>query len=262
MTIPLLTSRLLRSGGFAHGFTTRAGGVSPPPYDTLDFAMLRDPERLAENRRRLAESVGFDPSRLYQVTQVHGSTVLDAEGDVAALASREADALVAEPGSGNVVAVRVADCVPVLVADPESGRVAAAHAGWRGVVGGVLEATVERMKRGGAIPSVLLAAIGPCIGSCCFEVGADVAAQIEEAAARGSTWDPRWGQVVARRDEPRGKAYVDLRVAVRRRLHAAGLSFASIEDVPGCTRCDAERFYSFRRDGDASGRLLGVIAAR
>ena len=103
-----------------------------------------------------------------------------------------------------------------------------------------------------------LAAIGPCIGPCCFEVGTDVG----ETIARATT-----AKVIARRDEARGKVFVDLRAAVRAQLRALGLSDNSIEDVPhrsrpGCTRCDAQRFYSYRRDGDASGRLVGVIAAR
>ena len=250
MNLPLLTSPSLTSAGFAHGFSTRQGGVSPPPYDTLDFAMLREPNQLRENQRRLAEALGFDVSRFYQATQVHGRAVVVAEGDPAALAKQEADALVATSGSKAAVAVRVADCVPVLVADPVTGNVAAIHAGWRGVEARVVDAAVEALR---GDPSRMVAAIGPSIGPCCFEVGADVAEKID--ASTGV-------DVVDRRDEARGKAYVDLRRGVRAQLRRLGLADASIDDVPGCTRCDAERFYSYRRDGDASGRLVGVIVAR
>jgi YfiH family protein len=143
----------------------------------------------------------------------------------------------------------VADCVPVLVGDRATGRAAAIHAGWRGVVSGVVPAALATMR---GKPADLVAAIGPCIGPECFEVGEEVAEQITDAV-------PAPG-VVARRGG--GKAWVDLVVAVRAQLEACGVPAASIERVGGCTKCDAVLFHSYRRDGAASGRLLGVIAAR
>ena len=254
----LLLSETLRKAHFAHGFSTRAGGVSEPPYDSLDFATLRDPVALRENRRRLAAAVGFDPASLFQVHQVHGPALVVAAGDPAQVLQQQADALVAEPGSGHAVAIRIADCVPVLLADPTTGRVAAVHAGWRGVVADVVGAAVRHLGASGGATGELLAAVGPCIGSCCFEVNADVG----ETLARATT-----PNAIARRDEARGKVFVDLRAAVRAQLLELGLSAAAIEDVPdrtsaGCTRCDAKRFYSYRRDGDASGRLIAVIVSR
>ena len=265
----MLTSETLKNAGFAHGFSTRAGGVSEPPFDTLDFATLRDPQRLAENQRRLAGWVGFDPRRLYQARQVHGRVVVVADGDPARMLEQEADALIAEPGTGMAVAVRVADCVPVLIADPATGRVAAVHAGWRGIVADVVGAAVRHLardrRRGRESTSSssreaggFLAAIGPCIGPCCFEVGPDVAATIERATT---------SDAISRRDEARGKVFVDLRRTVRGQLRSLGLSDSAIDDVPdrtraGCTRCNAQSFYSFRRDADSSGRLVGVIVAR
>jgi YfiH family protein len=254
-----LVSKTLQGAHFAHGFSMRgdrrAGGVSEPPFESLDFATLRDPAALKENQRRLGEAVGFEPGRLYQVHQVHGAALVVAQGDPARLLEQQADALVAEPGSGHAVAVRVADCVPILVADPTTGRVAAVHAGWRGVVADVIGAAVRHL---GGAPGELLAAIGPCIGPCCFEVGADVGDTIARATTSGA---------IARRDDARGKVFVDLRAAVRARLVELGLPDAAIDDVPdrtrnGCTRCDAQRFYSYRRDGDSSGRLIAVIVAR
>ena len=252
--LPVLRSARLEARGFRHGFSTRAGGVSAPPYATLDFALLRDPVALRENIRRLGGAVGFQPEVLHQARQVHGREVLVADGRPQEMSEREADALVASPGSGYAVAVRVADCVPILLADPASGRVSAVHAGWKGVEAQVLSATLEVM---GGDPSGFVAAIGPCIGACCFEVGEDVASRIASASDPG---------VVVRRT-PEGKAFVDLRAAARAQLRARGLPDDAIDDVPGrgpeaCTRCDAARFYSFRRDGDASGRLVAVIAAR
>lgn len=258
MTTLVLTSPLLASLGFRHGFSTRLGGVSAPPFDSLDFAVLREPEALRENQRRLAVAVGFEPAKLHQVTQVHGADVVVAGGDPVQWLERKADALVAEPGSDHAVAVRVADCVPVLVADPSSGRVAAVHAGWRGVEARILAAVTARMTEAeGRDTSTYAAAIGPCIGACCFETGEDVAARIAASSSE---------DVVVRRDRASGKAHVDLRKAVRVQLRALGFSDDRIDDVPsndasGCTRCDATRFYSYRRDGDASGRLVGVVVA-
>jgi YfiH family protein len=173
-----------------------------------------------------------------QVKQVHGARAVLAS----AAEGQEADAVVARE-AGAAVGVRVADCVPVLVADEASGHVAAIHAGWRGVVGGVVRAGVELLA-GQRLVS-LVAAIGPCIGPCCFEVGRDVAAQI--------------GFVVREQGD---KAYVDLRAAVRAQLALLGVAEARIEDVAGCTKDEPERFHSFRRDGANSGRMLAAIVAR
>jgi hypothetical protein len=150
----------------------------------------------------------------------------------------------------------VADCVPILLADEASGAVAAIHAGWRGVTRGVVKAAVERLGARGR----LVAAIGPCIGACCFEVGRDVAEQIALAApgARVIASKGRSDDGTARDD----KAHVDLRAAVRAQLVAAGVESARIEDVPGCTKHEAGRFHSFRRDGAHSGRMLAAIATR
>lgn len=232
MPAELLSSALLTTAGFRHAFTTRVAG---------DFATLRDPVKLREAQERLARAVGFERSRFYQTKQVHGRNVVVAAGDPSALLAVEADAIVAEPGTDAAAAVRVADCVPVLLADRESGRVAAVHAGWRGVEARVVEAALEKV----GAPGGIVAAIGPSIGPCCFEVGADVAARL--------------GHVVHKNGD---KAYVDLRGAVRAQLVAKGVANASVEDVPGCTRCDADRFHSYRRDGDESGRLVAVIVAK
>ena len=137
------------------------------------------------------------------------------------------------------VGVRVADCVPILVGDEETGDVAAIHAGWRGVEAGIVRAAMDALR--GRSP---VAAIGPCIEACCFEVGVDVAARL--------------GFVVR---EERGKALVDLRAAVRAQLRRCGLPDDCIDDVRGCTKHEA-RFHSFRRDGANSGRMLAAIATR
>jgi purine-nucleoside/S-methyl-5'-thioadenosine phosphorylase / adenosine deaminase len=235
----VLTSPALARAGFAHGFATRRGGVSRGAFASLSFARGREPkEAVDENLGRLGRAVGFAPDALFEVSQVHGARVVREQRGV------EADAIVVGTGAAGV---RVADCVPVLVGHVESGAAAAVHAGWRGVVAGVVGAALAELGVGRKV-----AAVGPSIGPCCFEVGAEVALEIARAAQ-----DPG---VVARRVGT--KAYVDLRRAVRAQLRAAGIADVEIEDVPGCTRCDAERFFSFRRDGDPSGRHLAVIVAR
>jgi len=260
VSLELLTSSVLERAGFRHAFTTRLGGVSAAPFASADFALLRDPAPLRENQRRLAEAVGFDPASLYQAKQVHGRTLVVAQGAPSDLLEQEADVVAAEAGSGRAVAVRVADCVPVLLGNPRTGAAVAVHAGWRGVVADAVGVGVRYLLRGqGASASAeLVAAIGPCIGSCCFEVGADVGRKIVRASTEG---------VVKGSDSARDKVWIDLRQAVRAQLRLLDLADRLVEDVPsndhaGCTQCDLRRFYSYRRDGETSGRLLAVIQAR
>jgi polyphenol oxidase len=234
-TPTLLTSALLARAGFAHAF----------------------PERTTTDGE-LGRALGIDAdAAVVQVKQVHGGEAIEVFGASAADGAeganggpdREGDALVARAGARLVaVGMRVADCVPILVADEATGSVAAIHAGWRGVTRGIVAAAVGKLGRRGR----LVAAIGPCIGPCCFEVGRDVGAQIA-AAARGA-------RVVA--SEQGDKVYVDLRAAVRAQLIEAGLGADRIDDVPGCTKHEAVRFHSFRRDGAESGRMLAAIATR
>ena len=228
--MPVLRSPLLERAGFSHAFPTRDVGDGD-----LAAAVCHG---LRQAGLGLRQAGG---AKIVQVKQVHGAMAVRAEESaLSALAggALEADALVARQSAA--VGVRVADCVPVLVARTDTGAVAAIHAGWRGVVAGVVPAGIELLGRG-----AILAAIGPCIGACCFEVGADVADRI--------------GFVTRRAGE---KAYVDLRAAVRAQLRALGLADDAIDDVPGCTKHEPDRFHSFRRDGANSGRMLAAIATR
>lgn len=227
----LLRASNLSSAGFSHAFTTRASG---------DFATLRDPIPLRAWQERLAKDVGFDVARFYQTKQVHGRTVVRSDGALSDLLKVEADGIVSAR-EGDAVAIRVADCVPILLAATDTGRVAAVHAGWRGVEARILEVALERLAS-----KDVVAAVGPSIGPCCFEVGADVAERIGM-------------QFVVRQSND--KAFVDLRAAVRAQLTAVDVD-VDVEDVPGCTRCEPDRFHSYRRDGDASGRLVAVILAK
>jgi YfiH family protein len=249
-----LMSRRLAGAGFRHAFFTRRGGHSGPPFDSLHFgAKGQDKETLAANVRVAAEALGVDPARLYTATQVHGNAVARVRGDEARqqVLATEADVVLSRD-SGVACGIKVADCVPVLVADEETGAVAAIHSGWQGTVAGVVGAGIAALQSecGGA--GRLVAAIGPHIEVCCFEVGPDVAERLAACAPRAA--------VVA--TDRGARPHVDLRRIVREQLVAAGVPETSIDDVRGCTKCDAVRFFSYRRDGDRSGRLLSAIVAR
>jgi YfiH family protein len=253
----VLRAPALTAQGFSHGFSLRQGGVSEPPFDSLNLATQvgDDPAHVAENQRRFAAWVGYDAAQLYTVSQVHGRQVERVTGaqppDV--VRSWQADALVA--GAGAAVGVRTADCVPLLLGDPITRRVAAVHAGWRGVVAGVVPAAVAALCElsGSPVPpSRLSAALFPHIRRCCFEVGEDVAQALSALQLDA-------GQTVFASKTTKQKPRVALDSLVRAQLMAAGLPPEHIEDVPGCTCCEPARFFSFRRDGAASGRHLSVI---
>lgn len=250
--IPLLTSGLLTRAGFVHGFSTREGGVSKPPYATMNLATTvgDDLDHVAENYRRFCAALGIDRGLLFETEQVHGDSVyLVTEIDEPITTRmRSADALVTRC-QGFAVGVRVADCVPILLADPRSGAVAAVHAGWRGCVARVLDRAIDVLvAEAGSDPGELLAAIGPHISLAAFEVGEEVAQAIADSAH---------GEPVVNRDRP--KPHVDLGRTVRAQLLHRGLREEAIERVPGCTYSEPERFHSFRRDGKRSGRHLGAI---
>jgi polyphenol oxidase len=244
----VVTSRAL--AGVRHGFSTRRGGVSTGRYATLNVGAKwgDDPAAVAHNRRRLAAAGGFDGARLYTARQVHGARVaLVIEGTLPErVADTEADVVVtAVPGA--VVGVYTADCVPILIADHD-GRVAAAHAGWRGTVQGVALAAVEALVSIGARRERLRAALGPSICAHCFEVGDDVAAQFDALVP----------SAVIRRDG--AKPHVDLWEANRLLLAAAGVPEAAIDAAPPCTMCEPDRFFSFRRDGERAAGTGSVTA--
>jgi hypothetical protein len=242
-------SARLHAMGVVHGFSTRLGGVSEPPFDSLDLA-TGNPEAgssVEENYRRLMEAIGASGRVRRQVHQVHGCGVICDEP----VKGTEADALVTDD-AGTVLSVRIADCVPVLLTGDGGRIVAAVHAGWRGVVSGVVVRTIEAMReRYGLVPGAGVAAIGPCISVANFEVGEEVA---EAFVAAGM------GEAVSRSHGV--KPHVDLVGAVMGQLVAAGIEREAIDVTDRCTYRDAAEFFSFRRDGKASGRLAAVIGPR
>lgn len=231
-------SPLLAARGVPHLFSTRRG----PGGLELDAGRL-DPAR----ERALGAAAGSAGARIVRVRQVHGARVLEHQGPAPRPGSElsEADGLVG--GAADVLlAVSVADCVPVLLSDASGARVAAVHAGWRGLVAGVLPEAVRRL--GAAAP--LVAAIGPCLSLERFEVGDEVARAFEAAGLAEA--------VVAGRPRP----HVDLRLAARLQLRSSGV--ADVEGTDRCTWGHAGEFFSHRRDvthggASATGRMLALI---
>jgi len=248
-----LESALLRGAGFRHAFFTRKGGVSQGPYASLSFSIAAgDSEaNVKQNLERAALELCVDSAHIHFLSQVHGRVAHTLRGGEiqSMLIQREGDALVSR-APGLACAVRSADCVPVLLADRRSGAVAAAHAGWRGAVNGIVSSAIETLRAIAPNPS-LIAAIGPHISLEAFEVSEDVAETLLKASR-----DP---EIV---DRSRPKPHVDLRRMLRAELHAQGLPHAAIDDVWGCTFLEPARFFSFRRDGKASGRHLSAIVPR
>lgn len=251
--LPLLQSDVIPAG-FRHGFTTRLGGVSEGVFASLNLGGRwgDDPARLAENQRRFRAATGREA--VHFATQVHGRAVAAVSGgDVpAATASRQADALVAAQ-AGTCVGVYVADCVPIVVADARTGACAAVHAGWRGTVAGVLGETLAHLVATcGARVEDLRVAIGPSIGPCCFEVGPEVVAAVEESdpGARAE------GAIVAK--APRD--HVDLWVLNQRQALSFGVPPAAVDVARLCTSCDPTRFFSYRRDHGKTGQMAAFIS--
>lgn len=238
--------------------STRAGGVSAAPFNALNLgdAVGDDPDAVAENRARVAAAIGSAVP--VWLRQVHGTRVLRLmAADAAALADApppEADAAVTgEPGVA--CAVQVADCLPVLFAAANGRAVGAAHAGWRGLAGGVLENTLaEVCALAACAPADVLAWLGPCIGPQAFEVGEDVLRGFGADPAGGDaafTWRPR--------ADGSARWLADLPQLARRRLGLAGLR--QIRGGQWCTVQDESKFFSFRRDR-ITGRQAAVIWLR
>ncbi|MGE3191312.1 MAG: peptidoglycan editing factor PgeF [Vicinamibacterales bacterium] len=207
-----------------------------------------------------AASVGVTADRVMRVTQVHGCAVrVLARGQVPDGASADrpdADALVSD-APGLALAVMTADCVPVLLADPITGAAGAVHAGWRGVAGRVLWAAIKAMQdHFGAEPADLVAAVGPSIRACCYEVGEELMAEFQKAGESARNTD-RWFSRVE--GAPPGKFRLDLPGAVRDQLIWAGLRPGHIGGSGLCTRCHPEVFDSYRRDGAAAGRMAALV---
>lgn len=252
--VPVLDeSSLLRvevDGPAVAAFTTRHGGVSQEPYAALNLGghVGDDPAAVLANRRGLCHLLGVDAGRVGWLTQVHGADVVEVrpEGPPSPRfgehpdGAPEGDALVTSV-TGLPLVVQVADCLPVLLWRRDTPRVAAVHAGWRGVVAGVLQNAVAALGEPGRVGAV----IGPAVGPCCYPVSDYVR----------DVFTSRFGAGVAV-----GPA-VDLPEAAHRALVAAGVPARAVTRTGVCTSCENGRFFSYRRAGGDCGRHAGVIWA-
>lgn len=241
-----------------HGFSTRPGGVSAPPYDSLNLGPNRGdaPEAVVENARRFCVAVGVDVSGTVLSAQVHETTVravTEADRGKGLFRDRDytADALITNV-RGLSLMVFSADCGNILLWDSRTGAVGAVHAGWRGCAAGILEKTVLEMGRlYGSRAEDLYAAIGPCIGQCCFETDEDVpSAMLDALGADAAPYLSRQG----------AKWHVDLKGLNELWLLQAGLDEERIAVSGLCTACRADLFWSHRKMGTARGLQCGLIA--
>ena len=250
-----MTEKLTAAGlAVPHGFFTRRGGVSEGPFASLNCSLSGQDRRDAvlENRARAARAIGAEPGRLVGLTQVHGTLVVRVETAWQPGEGPCADAAVTDR-PGVALGIVTADCAPVLFADADGGVVGAAHAGWRGAAGGVLEATVDAMLDLGAVRGRITAAVGPCIGRESYEVAAD----LRDVVLARDPADARFFGDGTRE----GRWQFDLAGYCAARLAAAGVAAA----VLGAdTAADAKRFFSHRRrtlaGGGPIGHQISVIA--
>lgn len=232
-TLPLPGARL--------AFSTRRGGVSPAPFESLNLGRSTADlaEAVSENRERLLKQIGLSPERLATAGQVHGARVVEvtAPGHVP-----ECDGLITRV-PGLALAVTTADCMSLLFVAP--GAVAAVHSGWRGAAEGIPVRALEALcGAAGCTAAEVEVHFGPSARGCCYEVGEEVASRFPESALR----------------RPAGRPRLDLPTATRLALVGAGMRAASVNDTGACTMCEPHWYFSHRRDAGRTGRLWGVAA--
>lgn len=237
------------------GFTTRHEGVSRPPYNSLNLGTnTLDQQHCVEgNRSLLTRAFGAQQEALVTVRQVHGSDILvidEPNEDFSHFLTLESDAIITNQ-PGVMIGVCVADCVPLLLLDPVRKVAAAVHAGWQGSAAGLAKKAVSAMRSMfGCSVDDIQAAIGPCIGKCCYEVDEPV----RKGFAQGSI---PWNSIAEESGE--GKWKLDLAAANRELLLQAGLSASAIQVSDICVCCVKESFFSYRRDNGETGRQMGFI---
>lgn len=245
-----------------HAISARFGGVSQAPYDSMNLALHvgDDAADVIENRRRFLDMLGLDFNRLTTPEQVHGDHIVRV-GDVETGRGRfsYADAISATDAlmtdvPGVPLMLCFADCTPILLFDPVHRAAAVAHGGWKGTVRSIAAKTVRAMADAfGTRPEDCLAAIGPAIGPCCYEVGGEVAEEFRKAFPQFAD------EIIIEKD---GKIHLDLWNINRLQLEEAGILPAHVDVAGVCTSCHARTFFSYRAEGPATGRIAAVMAVK
>lgn len=239
----------------AAGFTTRNGGVSRAPFNSLNLGFNTEDHKssVEGNRSTLARAFGIPPHHLLTIKQVHGSDLLlidEANPDLTHFLNLECDAIVTNQ-PGIMIGILVADCYPVLLFDPLQKVAAVVHVGWRGAAAGILARTLTAMRENfNVMMHEVRAAVGPGIGGHSYEVDRPVREAFRKGAGH---WE------ACSREVGLGKWQLDLQQACRLQLLDAGLEERQIESVAECTCCHREMFYSYRRDQGQTGRQLGFV---
>jgi YfiH family protein len=236
-------------------FTTRKGGVSVPPYDAFNLGAGGgdDQASVKKNRAMLAEALGIKPHALKTINQVHGSDIYTLVSPDSPCPDKGYDAVMTRE-KGAALCVLTADCVPILIHDPVSGCAAAVHAGWAGSVSRIAGRVVEGMVHAfGARPEDMLAAIGPSIGPCCYEVDEKVMAPLRESFRD-------WPEMV--NPGGNGRFLLDLWETNRNTLLKAGVRPQNISVMGVCTACNEDKFFSHRKSNGKAGRMMGIIMLR
>jgi polyphenol oxidase len=255
--IPYYSCRVFESlPSLRHGFSTRhgrRGGISGFKEHSLNLsdASWDSPERVRENQRRFLSAVQLETASIITLNQVHSNQVHIVKHGCGLWNPLEGDALITR-AENVALAIKVGDCLPVLIADPAHAAVAAVHSGWRGTLSGILPHTIREMQRVfDSHPSELHIAIGPGIRSCCFEVGPEVACRFDEEFPRAHLAKPM--------DTHPEKYLLDLSRALEIQLDHAGVPLENCHDLGACTCCNTKDFFSYRAEGTASGRMMAVI---
>jgi YfiH family protein len=258
-----------------HGFSTRPGGHSDLDGEkvlNLGFTDWDSRENVLENRRRFQSARGANDFALAPLRQFHSDVVHEIEA-LPHLPCR-GDASITNR-AGLLLSIQTADCVPILLVDTKNRAVAAVHAGWRGTLRRIVSKAIGKMQmQFGTRPADLLAAIGPSIGGCCYEVGTEVAAQFKSQFACAHEWfdEPRTGdepnplqwlnQMPPGHQPPPKNVLLDLKQANRAQLLDAGVRSESVFVSELCTACCRDLLFSYRKEGAATGRLMAVIGIR
>ncbi len=233
-----------------HAVTTRHGGVSAAPYHTLNISngLGDDPAAVDENMRRVCATLGVPRGHVVSPNQRHTANVCRVDESDRGRICAGYDALMTDC-PGVPLLLRYADCTPVLIYDPLHRAIAVIHSGWRGTVKGIVKSALAAMARAyGSHPADLLAAIGPSIGPCCYEVGAEVEAAVRTAFAQPEDLLP---------GRPSGRRHFDLWAANRRWLSAEGVR--QIETAELCTACHTADFYSHRAEHGRTGHFGAIM---